>query len=267
MSKNYSLNLYIDDSGSRELDKALDKQEGSKWFALGGFLIKEEDEDIVRLSHEKLCNKWNITYPLHSYDIRCRRRNFKWLDKIGDSKRNEFYEDIADFVGKSCILCIACVINRDGYNKRYREIYGRQRWQLSKTAFPIVVERSAKFASCMGRRMKVYFEKSDKNIDRELLSHFQLLQTEGMPFNKDRSSSYSPLEGQNFKKILWECRSKTKSSALMQLADLVLFPLCVGGYDKTHKTYKELKSMNKIIDDHLPQKRCTSEGVKYYCFD
>ncbi len=267
LTKNYKLNLYFDDSGSRELDRTTNDQNGSKWFALGGFLIKEEDEDLARTLHTNLIDKWELESPLHSYDIRQSRGGYKWLDKVDEETREEFFNDISDLINSTNLACIACVIDRAGYNNRYREKYGRQRWQLSKTAFPILIERSAKFAIREERKLNVYFEKSDKNIDLELLSYFREMKQNGMPFDRATSAAYNPLNNVKFSEVLYDCKGKNKSSPLMQIADLVLFPICVAGYDNNNISYVNLKENKKLIDDCLPNDASKKEGIKYSCFD
>jgi hypothetical protein len=72
------VHYYMDDSGTRKLDRVptlLDLKRPNH-FALGGILILEEDETAVRAAHARLCEKWGITYPLHSVDMRAGARDF-----------------------------------------------------------------------------------------------------------------------------------------------------------------------------------------------
>ena len=62
----------------------------------------------------------------------------------------------------------ACVIDRPGYNHRYREKYGRQTWMLCQTAFAVVCERAAKQAIREGRKLRVYVEEGDKSADHRI---------------------------------------------------------------------------------------------------
>ena len=52
----------------------------------------------------------------------------------------------------------------------------------------------------------------------------------------------------------------------MQIADLVLWPVCKGGYDPADRVYAFLKKEKKLLDCV-----CTSTngllGTKYYCFE
>lgn len=52
----------------------------------------------------------------------------------------------------------------------------------------------------------------------------------------------------------------------MQLADLVLWPVCHDGYNPNHRAYADLIGAGKLLDV-----QCTPEngllGVKYSCFD
>ena len=66
------VNFYMDDSGTRRPDRASMTFDPTypQYFALGGVLVLEEDEAAVRASHDALCSKWSIDYPLHSEPIR-----------------------------------------------------------------------------------------------------------------------------------------------------------------------------------------------------
>ena len=63
--------LYLNDSGTRNPDRKVPENFMYRdWFTLGGFLSKEEDEGTIETAHATFCERWGITYPLHSYDIR-----------------------------------------------------------------------------------------------------------------------------------------------------------------------------------------------------
>ena len=262
-----TFHLYIDDSGSRSLDKNAGGQSGSKWFALGGVLIAEEDEPDVRSRHEAFCGQWGILYPLHSYDIRQQVKAFSWLNTVDASKRQSFLEDLTGFLMAAPVWGTACVIDRAGYDDRYREKYGRNRWELAKTAFSIVVERAAKFAQSKERRLKVYYERSDRATDRQTEGYFKSMKLSGMPFNAESSAQYNTIEHKELSSTLWDCKGKTKASAIMQLADLYLFPLCVSGYDTSYRAYLEMVRCGRTIDCILKPEERAILGVKYSCFD
>jgi hypothetical protein len=81
--------LYLDDSGTRNPDQRVPN--GflyGDWFTLGGFLVKEEHEGSLREAHATFCEKWKITYPLHSYDIRQSLNRFKWLLSLDHAEYN-----------------------------------------------------------------------------------------------------------------------------------------------------------------------------------
>jgi hypothetical protein len=56
------------------------------------------------------------------------------------------FTDISRFLSTIAVSGLACVVDRPGYDARYRDKYGRRLWHLCQTAFSIVVERAAKFA-------------------------------------------------------------------------------------------------------------------------
>lgn len=259
--------LYIDDSGSRDLDRNLDAQDGSKWFALGGILIAEEDEAAARKAYDDFCAKWEIDYPLHSYDIRNRVNRFSWIAQLRPRDQADFYKSLGDFLTDIPVVGTACVIDRLGYNTKYREKYGTRRWALCKTAFTIVAERSAKFAFQQNRRMKIYYERCSPPHDKAIEKYFSDMRNDGMPFNADTSAKYDPFGQTELKHTLWDCKKKSKTSPMIQIADLYLFPLCVAGYDQTYRAYTTLYEKKRVIDCHIDENILNKLGVKYSCFE
>lgn len=75
------LNLYLDDSGTRHPSKKQGKKaaHGYDWFALGGVLVRGEDEDKARHLHAAFVEKWGVITPLHSSEIRSQNEGFLWL--------------------------------------------------------------------------------------------------------------------------------------------------------------------------------------------
>src|SRR6185437_5379033 len=132
--------------------------------------------------HGNFCEKWGITYPLHSYDIRAETNNFTWLAKLEDKEHRAFMRDLSGMLLSIPAIGHACVVDRPGYNKRYREKYGRQTWMLCRTAFAVVVERAAKRAVGNGCKLRVYVEQGDKTADDMIRGYYGSLRAEGMPF-------------------------------------------------------------------------------------
>src|SRR5579884_3595557 len=146
-----TLNFYMDDSGTRKPDRAptvFDPRRPNH-FALGGILIVEDEENQARAEHAALCSRWSISYPLHSVDMRCAAREFRWLRRESP-KYQPFMEDLTQMLLRIPVYGLACVIDRPGYDARYRQKYGRNQWQLCRTAFTIAVERAAKHARRLG---------------------------------------------------------------------------------------------------------------------
>jgi hypothetical protein len=139
------MNFYMDDSGTRHPDHDPGKraQHGYDWFALGGVIIKSEDEPEARGLHQRFCEDWKIQYPIHSVEVRGRTGNFRWLEGREEAERQMFYEGLYQMMKAAPVVGLACVIDRPGYNHRYSEKYGQDRWSLCKTAFVISVERAA----------------------------------------------------------------------------------------------------------------------------
>ncbi|MFA6220538.1 MAG: DUF3800 domain-containing protein [Erythrobacter sp.] len=261
--------LYLDDSGTRNPDrgcKAIADPDRPDWFALGGILLASEDESAARQLHSDFCRRWDITYPLHSSDIRFRKGEFNWLKHLSIPEFERFHEDLAATLIAMPVRGIACVIDRPGYNNRYLEKYGRQRWSLCKTAFSVVVERAAKAAISEGRRLRVFPERADKQADGWLAGYFRDLREAGMPFAVATSEKYAPLTNGDLGHTLREFRPKYKSSPMVQIADLYLYPICRGGY-VDYRPLSILREEGKLIDCTLSDDELPSRGIKYSCFE
>ncbi len=89
-----------------------------------------------------------------------------------------------------------------------------------------------------------------------------------MPFDATTSSGYHGLRPDDFKAIIldWPQRT-TKNVPMMQIADLVLYPMVKGGYDPSYPPYAKLMESARIIDAKLKPEDRPSLGVKYSCFD
>lgn len=260
-------NLYLDDSGTRHPDRRFVTSPKGDWFALGGILIKEEAESEARKLHADFCGRWSIDYPLHSVKIRHKSDEFAWLKTIPKSDADAFYQDLQALIVSVPVLGHACVIDRPGYHGRYFEMYGRRRWHLCKTAFSIVCERVAKLAVRDNRRVRVFVEETDRDADRRISGYFKELRAEGLPFGKDTSSKYGPLDAVDLRYRLLDQGFKRKSSPMMQLADLYLYPMCRGRYDAGYGPTLILRDHAKLVDCIIEQGDIEHLGIKYSCFD
>jgi hypothetical protein len=164
------MHLYLDDSGTRNLNHAprAVAAHGYDWFALGGVLIKQEDEHEARAHHLKFMESWNLDPDvvfLHSADIRNKTGEFTWLAGLIADERARFLEELYALMRDPPFIGFGCVIDRPGYDHRYRALYGRDQWSLCKTAFSVLVERAAKYARANGCKLKVFVERSDRIVD------------------------------------------------------------------------------------------------------
>jgi hypothetical protein len=261
--------LYFDDTGSRDPDKnnsPIPRNDHMDCFGLGGILVKKEDVDEILLKHTAFCKEWRIDYPLHSSRIRGGQGKFGWLKKPENA--GEFLPALQDFLLSLPFVGIACIVDRQGYVDRYKGQYNDQLWFLCKTAFSILIERSAKFADDHGRKLEIIFEEAGKKEDRNIVHYLRTLKREGNPFRQQMSENYTPLNADDYKRIiLGEPRRKTKNVPLLQIADLVLYPIAKGGYDPNYKPYKKLKDAGKLIDCHFSSGQIPFRGIKYSCFN
>ncbi|PRQ09043.1 DUF3800 domain-containing protein [Enhygromyxa salina] len=255
--------FYMDDSGARHPDRQLSDGSRPDWFALGGILVRQQDEQLCRRMHSELCAKWGIGAPLHSEEIRNRKKNFRWLAPL--ETRNQFLAELQAMLLAMPVVGIACVIDRPGYHARYHGKYGSQKWSLCRSSFTIGVERASKFARSRGCKLNVYVERSDRKTDRQVKTYFEELKRAGHPFDHARASKYSPLNLTELGETLHDFKMKRKSSPMMQIADLYLYPICRGGYDASYYPFGQLRSASKLIDLHVDD--VNTSGIKYYCFE
>jgi len=260
--------LYIDDSGWRypNQDQSA-RNDGMDYFALGGVLIKDSDRDKVVSMHADFCDSWNINYPLHSSEIRGRRNNFGWLkDEIVNER---FNADLMDLLCELPVIGFAAVVDRKGYNKRYKEKYKGEPWWMCKTAFCILIERVSKYMKEQDHRFKIICEQCGKNEDRAIHEYFKDLRKDGHPFSPNTSSKYGATNSLDlFQQVPYgDPEFHTKKSPFLQIADLYLYPMVKGGYDQTYIPYTVLKNRGKLIDSFLDEKDIPTLGIKYSCFD
>lgn len=261
--------FYMDDSGSRDPDRDRSKDPlNPDWFALGGLLVRDDAAEAAKASIAAFRARWPQMgdEPFRSYDIRNKTDRFRWLDSLPREQVQAFMRDLTALIAGLPIHVLACVIDRPGYNRRYMEAYGPRRWKLCRTAFSIAVERAAKVAHHHGARLRVFVERSDPKTEGQFKEYFNEMRQAGLPFDAATSQKYRPLAQETLHATLFEFRVKTKSSALMQFADLVLWPVCQGGYDTNHRAYAALAQAGKLVDA-----LCTEanglQGIKYSCFD
>lgn len=263
-----TLDLYIDDSGSRLPNRspALVRKDGIDAFAFGGYIVPSEEATQINTLHANFIAKHAINIPLHSTKIRCQKDEFRWLgrDKV---RAQAFYDDLNSLMTSAPGYSTACVIHRPGYNARFEDRYGEERWRLCKSAYFILVERAAKYAASQGRRLKIFAEATGKREDKAVREYHRILREEGLPFQATTSDKYAPLQAKDFSSILMKNPTFVKKdNPRIQLADLLLYPLVKGQYDPTYKPYMLLITHQKLIDNQLLNDDVSVMGIKKYCF-
>lgn len=264
-----TLNFYLDDSGPRYPDQKIGKKAKHEydWFALGGILVNDEDEPKARAMHADFMKNWDVPAPLHSSEIRSQNENFFWLRGLDEKKTKEFYEELYCLMRDSPVTGIACVIDRPGYDTRYKVKYAEERWMLCKTAFAVAVERAAKRARSEGRKLRVFPERCNAAENSIMKSYYEELRVKGSPFSAETSDKYGPLTAAELTETLYEFALKAKTSPLAQMADLYLWPICMGGYHKSNRTFARLVVDKKLIEAHLAAEALPTMGSKYSCFE
>ena len=94
------------------------------------------------------------------------RKNFAWLGQLQESDRSRFHQELTEMITDCPVIVHACVISRFGYYQRYHERYGDNTWEMVRTAFSILVERTVKFVSRQNGKLMVYYEKIGRKEDR-----------------------------------------------------------------------------------------------------
>lgn len=267
-----TLLLYVDDSGTRHPDKSHPVSGNDDWFGLGGILVREADENAVRNLCAAFRDRWAsrlpLDVPLHSHEIRQRKGPFTWLRTVTPDERDQFYAELTTLITSAPLRCTACVIDRPGHRKRYFDTYTKeQRWSFCRTAFSVLLERTAKLAARSGARVRVFVERGDKTTDGWMRRYYDDLRASGPPFSPQTSAMYEPLSADELRHTLYDFKTKNKSSPLMQLADVCLYPICKAGYDRRGRDYQALVGTGRLLDMTLAPEDLGRLGVKYSCFE
>ncbi len=262
--------FYMDDSGSRYPDKHNDGGAATKWdaFVLGGVLIDEARKDDVKNMLADFRARWPQINgrEFRSRDIRCKTERFRWLATEAAEKQRDFFSDLDRLMAELPVHALACVVDRPGYNFRYQDAYAGKPWMLCRTAFVIAVERAVKVCRHFDARLRVIVEESNPVEDKLLSSYYEELRSDGHPFNAERAAIYSPVRADEFAKTLLEFSVKKKANPYLQIADLVVWPLRVSGYDKLHAAYLKLKNSGKLVES-MAGPDVGLLGTKYSCFE
>jgi hypothetical protein len=230
--------LYLDDSGSRKPDRGITaKASPYDYFAIGSFMVDAENDEPLKACVTSFLVDWSIQGALHSTAIRNHRRNFAWLGEADRDRCVAFYSALSSLILSLPITIVGCVIDRNGYNLRYRDLYGDHRWRLCKTAFSITAERAARFAVNRGRRLKIICEMSGGAEDLTIRNYYRNLRTQGMPFSSEGSAKYHPMSVAELRAAIIDLEFKNKESRGLQIADLVLYPIARGGYDPEYRPF------------------------------
>ncbi|MBW4540696.1 MAG: DUF3800 domain-containing protein [Myxacorys chilensis ATA2-1-KO14] len=257
--------LYMDESGSAKPSP----RDAAPYFAVGGVLVKRQDESVIANQIIEFKRRWEISEntALHGNEIRSRKKNFAWLGLKPKEEQDAFLCDLSNTITCCPIIVHACVVSRQGYLKRYFERYGEKTWEMLKSAFMILIERSAKYASQNDGKLMVYYEKAGKNEDRLMEEHFDTIRSEGHPFALEGSAKYDPLSPGTLDNILCGIEGKTKQNLLIQVADLCLHPVVRAKDQSENTAFQALRQNQRLVDSVLQEDQLPTMGIKYYCFE
>lgn len=263
--------LFLDETGSRHLDKlAKTANTHPTWFALGGILVKDEDQTKCKELFQAFCTAWPLLAPpLHLTDMRARRKHFSWLEKISKSEQDRFWAEYHAFLTALPVIGMACVVHRPGYLARgYGSRPGDSKWDLCRTAFNIVVERSAKYAVSQGARLRVKFERSDIKTDQLMKGYFAVLKGGlGLQFDPGRSAKYAPMDEGALSGALIDLEAKPKIATMLQIADSYVYGIARGRYEPSFTLFATVTAAGKLMDANVAQTDLEALGIKYSCFD
>lgn len=261
--------LYIDESGSQKPSP----EDGTPFFAMGGVLLERKNEDIIKNSLVAFKECWyprlkisDISVPLHYTEIRAKKKKFRELENFSKEDFQSFYQSLNQMAINSPILIHACVISRSGYLKRFEPVHGTNTWEMMRSSFYILIERTVKYVKHQGGQMKVYFEEIGKKENKKIKEYYEELKTNGVPFSPSSSSQYNPLLAQDFSNILAGIEYKQKSNLILQLADFCLHPIADVKKHPTNRAYQAFKDGNIIVDNQLSASLISEMGIKYYCY-
>jgi Protein of unknown function (DUF3800) len=269
-SKRPLLHLYIDETGPRHPDRsAALSNHGFDWFAIGGILIRAEDEDRAKLRLTNFTQRWpQIKAPLHLTDMRSEKKKFAWLGKLSVLDRERFWSGYRTFLANLPVAGTACVIDRPGYVARgYGKREGDTKWLLCRSAFDIVVERAAKLAKHQGRRLKIFYEMADPSTNKMIEAYFYNIKANGMGFDAKTSAKYLPLTPAEFEHLLLDMEGKDKTNRMMQIADSYVYSIARGSYQRKFVIYRRLAESGRLVTSQVPPELAPILGVKTYCFE
>jgi hypothetical protein len=256
----------VDDFGTRTTCKGATNPSSPAHelsFALGGVIVASEDVDALSKKVKEFCAKWEVP-ALHGNKIRSGKGKFGFLKK-DERTKDTFFSELDKLILDDRLIAHACVICRPGYRDRYLGKYpDSTRWDMSKTAFDISVERAAKLAMQGGRNLDVVYERTGAKEDRLLEGYFTALKAAGMGFCTKNSEQYGPLTGAQFADHLNVIWPDGKGNPLLQLADLVIHPVSHVVCGKKNRAYDNLIK-NKMLLDFKHEDNAV--GVKYSCYD
>lgn len=259
--------LYIDECGAGMPGI----RDDFKHFALGGIIVKRDDEAAIRDALRTFRRKWNIKddVPLHGSEIRSNTERFAWLGALPSDEIIAFKTEIRDLAIALPLVIHACVIHRENYYDRYRR-YGRKTWKFRTSAAAILLERSCKVVKHLsGKKLTVYFEMTGSSEDHLLRMAYDSLRKKGHPFDKTNAAPYEPLSGDDLAAMLPEqLFADNKSNLMLQLADQCLYPIAIARESEVRaRTYNMLTSAGRTADSLLSSGLPEHAAIKYYCYD
>lgn len=256
--------LYLDESGSQKPSP----HDQATFFAMGGVIIERGTEEIIQSLLNGFKKRWEIDIdtPLHSTEMRSRKKKFYFLKHFSDEQLNAFFIDLHNVIASCPVVIHACIVSRQGYINRFQQTYGLNTWEMMRSSFYILIERSAKYVQKQEGKLMVFYEEAGRVEDKKLKSYFNEIRSNGLPFNQSTSQKYNPCTTEVLSKILSGIEGKKKANPVMQIADYCLHPIADVKLHPTNRAYHAFKASNLIVDCIINPEEIGEIGVKYYCY-
>jgi hypothetical protein len=103
--------IYIDESGSAKPNP----KDQCPIFAMGGVLIKRNDEQIIKQLVSDFKTRWSIPQeqPLHGNEIRSKKKGFAWLHKLSKVEQEQFMEDLTQTIISCPLFILVLYLDKD----------------------------------------------------------------------------------------------------------------------------------------------------------
>jgi hypothetical protein len=87
-----------------------------------------------------------------------------------------------------------------------------------------------------------------------------------MPFDSESMAKYGPLDSKSFTEALKGLEMKAKSSPMLHVADMYLWPMGKAACDPNQRSFVRLRDCGRLVDCQIAEDARSYLGIKYSCF-